>query len=125
MGIIESLHELETKFVYANGYSYPRKKRFLKEHEQVLKLLKEGNHEGATHVFELHIKNSVEEFGLPANKTDWLTKNTALGAWRASLISRQICIEKPLKPLESLRVYSSRLAAEKGSRACPGVHTID
>jgi DNA-binding FadR family transcriptional regulator len=68
-GIIESLHELETKFVYAYGYSYPRKKRFLQEHEQVLKLLKEGNHEEAVRVFELHIENSVREFGLPVNKT--------------------------------------------------------
>ena len=70
MGIIESLIELETKFVYAHGYSYPRKKRFLEEHEQVLKLLKEGNHNEAVRVFERHIANSVNEFGLPATRTD-------------------------------------------------------
>ncbi len=59
IGIIESLLELQKKFVHIYGFSYERKKRFIDEHQRVLALLRAKKYKQAERVFSEHIKDSI------------------------------------------------------------------
>jgi len=58
-GIIRGMFELEKRLFLPRKYSYQRKMAFLKEHQQVLDLLKSSKPVEAEAAFERHIRTSV------------------------------------------------------------------
>jgi GntR family transcriptional repressor for pyruvate dehydrogenase complex len=68
ISIIESLLELQKKFVHRYAVSFERKKRFIDEHERVLALLRAKKYKQAERVFGEHIRDSICLFISPPTR---------------------------------------------------------